>query len=52
MKGIDGMHALLKMGRADLSVKRKNLIAKDNSLTSEEKAYLASGARFDFAFAA
>ena len=27
VKGIDGMHALLKKDRADLSVKRKNLIA-------------------------
>ena len=52
VKGIDGMHALLKKDRADLSVKRKKLIAKAKTLTAEEKAYLASGARFNFAFAA
>ena len=30
MKGIDGKHALLKMGRAHLCVKWKNLTAKED----------------------
>jgi len=51
VKGIDGKHALLKIGRAYLCVKWKNLFAKDNSLTAEEEAYLASGARFNHNFA-
>ena len=46
VKGIDGTHALSKLGRADLSVKRKNLIAKANALTAKEEDFIADNARF------
>lgn len=40
MMGIDEEYALLKMVRADLSVKRKKLTDKAQTLTAEEMAYL------------
>lgn len=40
MTGIDGTHALLKMGRAHLCVKRKT--TTDNKISAEESYFLAN----------
>jgi len=39
MMGLDEENALLQMVRADLSVKRKNIIAKEQSEAAEAAAY-------------